>query len=258
MNDRLPSCFGFHERDSEECIDLEEGCEYCVLCSNFTNHLKFNEMEADFYLETGYTFQDGEYSHPKMGTKRFLNFCKNLKVAKSKTKKKYKPRRRNKINSYAIAAAKQKERAAERREQIEELVSWFRSRLLEVSDGKFKVRERGNVIRPGEIYIVDRRQKTGYLTFKVRKAHGKDQPIVCLIPKTRTLTFNALLPIELETFKKKARTEDRDRFQFQPVKSGFFRTITYGVDKRGLSYLAELVFDLSKRRIIDITPGGTK
>lgn len=137
-------------------------------------------------------------------------------------------------------------RAKDRRAMVWKLVRRFQKQLgreLELAKTPYRFSTGRHAIAHGRMYIVDRANTSSYVSIYVRNMHnGRDVPVVSLKFKTRDLTVDVSLPVESGKLSQSAQK----KLKPLSIDDGLFRSVFKGLDKAGMSLMAETIAGLVK------------
>jgi len=269
---------GDYEQEHEQCDEYPEGeteddkkaCTWRDQCAALQQHCSATDKEAsEFVVEK--SKGDEEWTEPKGDPKLFMKQCSRLikefnivggrvvkaaakvastkkaKQAKEDGRKNIKPTKKAKDAARKALAA----RKLDRRGQLRELFGFFKGAIAEQLGGEYEYAPPKEAVVPGQLLIVDRIEKSGYVSIYCKTANGRDVPIVLARFKPRSLTMDVELPVEADEFdgvgkgtlKKLAPREFND---------GMFRSIMMGLDREGCALVAETIGTLVNKGKIEL------
>jgi len=276
---QIPHCIGQCAKADEQCVgnpsaedEVERApCGWLPRCEIFKAHLERTGKGVADYFEAG-AEGDEYYAVAKAGNTKFVTFCdalikagkpgrkqgvKKTKKPKPKPKKKGKPKKRgrptlDKRRKGPCAKAKKASREAlqrrkqERMAKLTEMFEQFKADLVDELDDGRGFMPCTKPIPPGQLYVVDHANTSGYALIYCKTAKNKDVPVVLLRYKTASLVFNVQFPLEVEDVEGAMSAKTLKRFQpIVPLSDGRFKSLSTGkVGKQELSILAEVLADL--------------
>lgn len=284
--DLIPTCLGTHEPEENACDGDPEGaandsipCSWRERCIGFKRHLEDTGHDDEQYIElvpikskivqerTGWkrTAEPVNRSHAD-----FNKFCGGLvrlygvqklpralaqaePQAPSRSSSRTKKRRPAHGNKYSTDKARQ---AA-----VRKIVALFCFTLREVSGRKLSVnRIGGSLVLGGGLYVIDRREKSGYLSIYCRKnrreygAESADIGVASLHPRYRTKTVDIRLAADVRAVQKVLATEDQFSLNPVPVVDGAFKSVCKRLDVEKATTLAHALARLIEQGIINLPP----
>jgi len=270
----IPHCIGQHTKTDEQCVGNpksddpyeQASCGWLPRCKIFKEHLERTGKSVADYFEAG-AGGDDYYAVAKAGNDKFVIFCDALiKAGKrgrkqtarkaKKPKKKTRPKKRgrpalDRRRKGPCAKAKKASRLAlqqRRRERMSKLTGLFEqfkdNLAAELGDREFA--SCNQPIPPGQLYVVDHANTSGYVLIYCKTAKNKDVPVVLLRYKTASLAFNIQFPLEVEEVESAMSAKALKAFQpIAPLSDGRFKSLSTGkVGKQELSMLAEILADM--------------
>jgi hypothetical protein len=281
-HDPPPYCTGEYEAGDTNCDGDPEGktdfqrnaCAYRDGCVAFQAHLAETKLKADDFIEAVPDEDDrtGQrvLGRPKRGTKTFLKLLeKQIKrfgvvdgeVTRDPNAPK-KPKRapendgrknlRPSKEAQELARKAITQRAIERREDLKRLFDWFKTHMVENLE-VYRFTAPGEIVKPGRFYIVDRMKTSNYVSVYCKKPYGKDAPVAVIKFKTRSMTFDIEIPVEVTGYIGVGKVT-MDKLKPQPIDDGKFRSVMPHLDKEGVALAAQTIAHLVKRGKIDLPP----
>jgi hypothetical protein len=137
-------------------------------------------------------------------------------------------------------------KAADSLKSAYELTSWFTKCLQESTGRDFAERPSG--ASTGDLFVVDRMEKSRYIAIYARSKSGAKVPVASVYPSTNTNSAQVRFPAEVSDFK----DNDVERLGVAPIKDGSFVSKTKKLNKEGLAIAAEVLAAMSKRGNIQL------
>ena len=249
-------CVGGWEKRDVTCNGNKKGktkrdrspCAWKKRCKEFTKYLNTNKKKPSDFLIVSED-EDGEsFAVPKKGLTEFKAFCDKL-VDKGKKKKSVqtdKPdaRKLGPSDSTKRAAAKAlKVRAKDRRKALMGIFTEFKS-TLSSSLKRVEFAVPGAVVMPGELYLINRIDTSGYISLYCKVLKGRDIPIVSFRVETASLTFDAKIPLTVEELEKSISKSSFRMLSPKQEVIGRFKTIAGHLSQEKMILLAEVIAKL--------------
>ncbi len=272
----ISHCIGDYDVGDATCVGEaadELPCSWKERCEALQRHLKATGKDIEEYVAARAVPGDGEevvVAEPVNGAKAFAKFCDRLirieekrkakatKKALKKRKKKGTKRdklydkRRDGPTTKAKAAAKRalRKRAHDRRQALMAMFDGFKSALAEQMPS-LDFATAGQVVSPGQLFIVDRIETSGYMSVYCQSSQGWNAPLISLRFRTATLAFDAHLPVEVEILKERLSKATFRKLSPESVeKNGKFKSVMSKIGKMELALLAEAIVGLVDGGII--------
>jgi len=253
--------------DENAISELEQNsCIWKNRCKCFSEYLKENKKDIEYFLEFGVDKINGEkvdYLLPKNGKENFEKFCdklienKNhveesaimeeekkidLRIKRKYKKRKKKDKRHNGPSRKTKVAARRSIsiKIKARRSVLLGLFMEFKNTLIKNLKNKTKFVIPGNVALPGQLYIINRIEPSRYLTIYCKTRKNKDIVLLNFRMKTANLAYDVRY-----TFTRKKMKELLSKHYFnklnpeEVVCGGKFKTRTLNAGKEELSIIAE-------------------
>ncbi len=263
---RVPHCVGEYEAGDTSCDGQPDGatradqavCAWRDRCSAFQQYLISVDGDVEDHVEIRKELDpDGDerfYGVPLEGYAKFLKLCdteiRRWKVSRGHPQRSPKHFARNYRAPAKWLQKKARKaldaRQAARRNEAMKLVEHFKEQLLDELPG-YNFAGKRAIIRPGHLYMVDRRRSSKYLACYCRTGDGRDVPIALLIPRPATLTLDLALPVPITgygafgvDFVRRLDAQDH------PGKSRF-KSVVKRADKERIAMAAEVIGRLHER-----------
>ena len=167
--------------------------------------------------------------------------------------KKKKPARSVKDRPAPTAEARKKakaavaEKAEESLGQAYEMCSWF-TKCLQEATGR-KVADIPEAAEPGELFVIDRMEKSRYASVYCRKGRSGKVAVAVVLPHTRSSTCQIRLPAEADVVE---ATSEGEKLGVASINDGKFKARTKKLDKEGMATAADVVARLVKGGTIEL------
>jgi len=271
MSDHIISyCIGQYEAGDHQCDGNPAAgssgdktpCGWRGRCVAFTRHIaKAGKTPADYVEWDSSVDEDGKECHyaiPKKGMAHFERFCDALikaemKKQKQQLKKGKKRGRKPTVdkrragptkkakNAAKLALAKRRE---ERRKRLAARMEKFLGQVEEKMNGALGFSQPGQVLAPGQMYVVDRLQTSGYVAIYCKAARGLDLPLFSIRHKLASLSYDVSLPVEMKQLESCLSASTLKKLKFVEVKDGRFKSLSPKVGKEHLMLMAETIAEL--------------
>ena len=240
-------------------------CSWRNRCSAFREHLKNSKDEFEKYIELvpDDKVMDGEGSYhgrPRRGRAAFVVWCNALvekygvengvitkKVVAKKKKAPMKKARK-------ASTRRVREKARARKKQLDKLFEHFKVHFIESLEVYRFTPPRG-VVRPGRLYVIDRRKTSKYVSVYCKAPGVLGIPVALIRFKPRTMTFDIELPVGIEDFVG-IGTDTMKKIHPRPIEDGRFKTTCIGMDKERAAIVAQTIAKMIKRGKIELPPPG--
>ena len=283
----IPICLGTHEvdpvcdGDPAATDNAARSCSWRERCMGFQHHLEDTGHDDERYIEivpiTSRVMSDATgWKRTAKPIKRtydeFSKFCTGLarlyhiRALRRSTAVEPDPPKSKTRESRARATrgrSKQPRSNAvskdpERRAEIRRLITHFCVQLRQETGRKLNLDRRGSsLVLPGVLYLVDRRNKSGYVSIycrkKTRGEYGRDAAVAGMTPLYKTLTMNISVPVDIRDIQK-ALGPTASMLNIEPVRDGAFKTIIRGLGKDQLEMLAGQLARLAEQGILKLPP----
>jgi hypothetical protein len=121
-------------------------------------------------------------------------------------------------------------------------------------------RRGGSLVVPGALYVVDRRERSSYISIycrKMRREYGaaaQDIGVVAIYPRYKSNTLDIRIAADVREVTKVLTSEDAFSINPEPVRDGAFRTMCKRLDTDKLTALARGIAQLIEQGIIQLPP----
>jgi len=141
-------------------------------------------------------------------------------------------------------------RAQERRSELDRLFQYFiRHLATELKDSGYKFAKPKHGLGRGTLYIVNRLDKSGYMSVYCNNPMGRDAALVSAKYKPRDLTLDMMMPFEVD----QVTSEERKKLNLESLENGgLFRSVAMGLKKEGVAHAAETIAALVKSGRVDL------
>lgn len=245
-------CSGLQCYLNETDRDIDELVHYKVV----TDKIQHEDEETG---ETWTTEKEQEYAFANGPWKKFETLCDKqaerygivegtptkdpVGDPPPKPEKKPQPDKRKflKPSKKAQKAAKKAltKRAQERREQLAVVFQHFvRHLATELNGTGYGFVGSKQALGRGSLYVVNRLEKSGYMSVYCNNPTGRDAALVSAKFKPRDLTLDLMLPIQVDD----VANQGRKNLKLEPLEEGgLFRSVAMGLDKEGVALAAETI-----------------
>lgn len=271
----ISHCIGDYDVGDTICDGdggVDPPCSWRRRCIAFRRHLRTSGEDIEQYVSPKAVVTDGEeaiIAYPVDGPEEFAEFCDQLiedrlrsKAHTSKRRKKiHKKRKQTKDRQYdkrrdgPAAVTKQaakkalRRRARERQRMLMAMFDGFKAELVSSLDGReFAVH--GQVVAPGQLFVVDRINTSRYVSLYCQTAQGWNEPLVLLQFRTASLTFDVCLPVGVELLKEHLSKAAFKKLSPTPIEDGRFKSEVSKAGKVELALVAESIAYLVNGGII--------
>lgn len=282
----VPYCIGQFDNKDDQCAGKKDSsveserapCGWYLRCMVFGKHLSRTGKNVEDYFEAGAN-KDGFYAMPKSGYVKFVKLCNALVSAEKRgpaakpidpevERLKRKPGRpsidkRYKGPTAKVKLASKKALAAlaqERSDALYEMFEQFKLDLAGAIGGNAAFPTDGRPVRPGQLYSIDRAEKSGYISVRCKSKKSVDVPVVLLKCKPAKIAFDFELPVSLEDAESVMSEETKKMFApMREINSGVFKSASMAkIDKHGLFVLSTTIARLVNKGLISLPIGQGK
>jgi hypothetical protein len=173
------------------------------------------------------------------------------KKTKKKTKKKAKKRKSTADTKPRGERETNSKWAAQQRRESLALYKHFEEALSEGLNG-YAFTEPKQAALPGQLYVADRRELSGYVSVYCKTAGGRDIPVVSIKMKPRATEIDVDLPVTVKMLRSRLSKAKLAKLDLKQLKGGRFRARIVGLDKEKAAIVAEVVHELVKSKAIDL------
>lgn len=215
-----------YDEVTDETTEYKEETEYAV---PFGLWSKFEEL-CDKHIAR-YGVKEGKITKDPVGDP----------IPKAKQPDRRKLLRPSKRTQRAASRALSK-RAKKRRDALMGLFHHFARQLDRGTRGTgYRFVKPKQALGNGMFYVANRLEKSGYVSVYCKNPRGKDFVVILAKFKPRDLTLDVMMPIHMDEFSKASRKELKLK-HVQGV--GLFQTIATGLQRQGVSLVAEIIAGL--------------
>lgn len=256
MFKKIVHCFGTYDRKDDTCFGNEEsGEEQCPLkgdCGPFTRYLKNLGKEPREFFSYVAEIEDDEevnYAVPVDGGERFWKFISKLpgskhKYRKKKVVKKDTPSIKKRKNFRRVKKIKRtmSARSLEKRGKLLGYFEEFKRVLLEELNDSRVIIKPGKAVIPGQLYVTDKLDTSGYVSLFCRTLVGNDVHIIRFVFKPATMTFDIQIPVEVYDIKDNLVKSTYNKLkELKEIKNSSLRTEIKSVKCGGVALIAEII-----------------
>lgn len=238
--DGSTTCLG--DRNSDD-PDEREPCVDRMHCALFTEFLKAQKVPVELYLKKD---EDGDLV-PKHTPRKLHDFFEKLSMTRKRRAAISDKRKRGpKAKTRRAAAKALKKRAGDRRAILMEQIKTAAKRISERIGVEYA--EDDGVVRPGQLFMIDRSVTSRYVVFKIRATKGRDYPISKVKLKADTMTFDVILPFTVAQLSELLPPTRYRRLKFKKHFDGSaFVAKVEKAEKIHLAYLVDAIVFLAKK-----------
>lgn len=280
---KMQFCIGEYEPDDPICNGNSDGsayeqaaCYWRNYCAAFKIHLKEIGLGVEDFVTIEVVTDSGDEEHlarPKNGYNEFVALLDGVikdygitegVATKKPTEKAHrasaKPGDKRKKHAPKRSVQRKAKKAlaklaAEKRAKMKDMFEWFRTHLIESLEGGYTFSTPGQAPLPGKLYIVDRTEKSGYISIYCKSPKGVDVPIALVIYKTRQMKMDIRVPVEAIRYRG-INQKTVQKLGPQPINDGLFKSTMRNLDKEGVALAAQTIAQLAKSGIIDLPQAG--
>lgn len=112
---------------------------------------------------------------------------------------------------------------------------------------EIKFAKSGQLIRLGQLYVVDKLKLCDYLTVTINTKESYGWPMLRVKQRTSDMSYDVWLPLEQETVEENLLKKDASKFDVLSLKKGRFRSKVHVSGKKEMLMLAENIAHIANK-----------